>query len=167
MHSLVKLLAVSLAVGQNQFGNAVPVDTRSCEINEAVGLSLQACLAFHVRRSVLVVVNDVHQALLDKGDLHLHKRKVNFGLNFDSDEQHEPEDDQLQLIFHPVLIQDYVVIYHQSYYSHYFEHIFVEDFILDDYRTQAHHIWPIFEHHLIEDEQLLVHQADDLVIFVD
>ncbi|KAK0799745.1 hypothetical protein LTR02_008061 [Friedmanniomyces endolithicus] len=41
MHSLVKLLAVYLAVGQNQFGNAVPVDARSCELNEAVGLSLR------------------------------------------------------------------------------------------------------------------------------
>ncbi|KAK3117795.1 hypothetical protein LTR53_000483 [Teratosphaeriaceae sp. CCFEE 6253] len=42
MHSLVKLLAVCLALGQSQVGHAVPLEERSpCAIDDTIRLSLR------------------------------------------------------------------------------------------------------------------------------
>ncbi|TKA60873.1 hypothetical protein B0A55_10665, partial [Friedmanniomyces simplex] len=154
MRSLVKLLAVYLAVGHNQLGSAVPIEERSCELNDVVRLSLRDP-AFAEEWTKRCAQPDVVEQTLEKRASASHTSQKTRRY--------------LQLVLNPVLVKNHIILHYQADHFENFE----PSFILDDCGIEADHKWPILEHHLIEvdnlfkpqqEKQLYLHQ---IVYFVN
>ncbi|TKA64953.1 hypothetical protein B0A55_08631 [Friedmanniomyces simplex] len=160
MHSLVKLLAVYLAVGHNQFGSAVPIEERSCELNDVVRLSLRDPAFAEEWTKRCAQPNIVEQTLEKRASPPKYggssssssttstktktKDKTTSSTLTSSTSQKTTR--YLQLVLNPVLVKNHIVLHYQADHFENFE----PSFILDDCGTEAYHLWPTLEHHLIE-----------------